>query len=83
MEVRVVRAPTAAYARDLALMQVVTASALLIDAPVVIDAVLVERLRFGRKPVREHLRRNHPLRAHRPVSTAAKNWPLSERPGSR
>ena len=66
MEVRVVRAPTAADARDLALMQVMAASALLIDAPVVTDAVLVERLRLGRRAVREHLRRDHPMRAHRP-----------------
>lgn len=68
MEMRVVRAATATYARDLALMQVMTASALLIDAPVVTDAVLVERLRFGRKPVREHLLRNHPRRANGPAT---------------
>lgn len=53
MEIDVVRAESAAFARDVVLVQVMAASALFSEAAVVVDAVCVERLRWGRRPVRE------------------------------
>jgi hypothetical protein len=53
VHVQVVRAATAQFARDLALLTVHAESALVADARVGVDAVLVERLRWGRSPVRE------------------------------
>jgi hypothetical protein len=47
-----VRAETAEFARDLVLVGVHARSALLSDATVGVDAVLVERVRWGRSPVR-------------------------------
>jgi len=51
--IETVRAASAEFARDLVLVQLHAASALVCDAPVGVDAVLVERLRWGRNPVRE------------------------------
>lgn len=51
--VETVRAETPEFARDLVLVRVHAQSALVSDAPVGVDAVLVERLRWGRNPVRE------------------------------
>jgi hypothetical protein len=51
--IETVRAPSAELARDLVLVRVHAESALVSPAPVGVDAVLVERLRWGRNPVRE------------------------------
>lgn len=51
MEMDVVRAESPELARDL--VQVMARSALLSEAAVVVDAVCVEQLRWGRRPVRE------------------------------
>jgi len=48
----VVRAESAVFARDLVLVRVVAASALVADVPVGLDTVTVERLRLGRPAVR-------------------------------
>ncbi|PRY16795.1 hypothetical protein [Kineococcus rhizosphaerae] len=53
VRVQTVRATTPALARDLALVHVHAESALVADVRVGVDAVLVERLRWGRSPVRE------------------------------
>ncbi|GAA0309047.1 hypothetical protein [Kineococcus aurantiacus] len=53
VHVRTLRAPDPALARDLALVHVHAESALVADVRVGVDAVLVERLRWGRPPVRE------------------------------
>lgn len=51
----VVRAESAVFARDLVLVRVVAASAVVADVPVGIDTVTVERLRLGRPAVRVSL----------------------------
>lgn len=48
----VVRAESAVFARDLVLVRVVAASAVVADVPVGVDTVTVERLRLGRPAVR-------------------------------
>lgn len=53
MEMDVVRAESPELARDLVLVQVMARSALLSEAAVAVDAVCVEQLRWGRRPVRE------------------------------
>lgn len=58
-----VRAPSAEFARDLVLVGVHAESALVSDAAVGVDAVLVERMRWGRAPVRELDRRRRLLAA--------------------
>ncbi|WP_432563335.1 hypothetical protein [Kineococcus sp. SYSU DK003] len=51
--VQTVRATSAEFARDLALVHLHAESALVSTAVVGVDAVVVERLRWGRSPVRE------------------------------
>ena len=60
-----VRAQDAAFARDLVLLHVHTGSALVSEAPVGVDAVVVERLRRLRRPVREIDSRRRPEPAWR------------------
>jgi hypothetical protein len=57
VHVETVRADDAGFARDLVLVRVHAESALVSGAAVGVDAVLVERLRWGRPPVREFDRR--------------------------
>lgn len=53
VHVETVRADDADFARDLVLVRLHAESALAGGAAVGVDAVLVERLRWGRPPVRE------------------------------
>ncbi|ABS05629.1 hypothetical protein Krad_4166 [Kineococcus radiotolerans SRS30216 = ATCC BAA-149] len=57
VHVETVRAEDAGFARDLVLVRLHAESALVSPAPVGVDAVLVERVRWGRAPVRELDRR--------------------------
>lgn len=64
LHTEVVRADDADFARDLVIVRVLADSARVVDSPVGIDTVTVDRVRFGRPAVREL------VRSRRTVATA-------------